>query len=96
MSNKVFLKTSCTTPGGCVGGVCEISGWCPVENDDDLPTASPVLKDTDKFTVYIKNSVAFPHFGPQYRRNNIIGQTHNMKVDIISLVRILRHTSYKR
>ena len=66
-------------PGGCVGGVCEISGWCPVENDDDLPTTSPVLKNTDKFTVYIKNSVAFPHFGPQYRRNNIIGNRDNIK-----------------
>ena len=46
--------------------------WCPVENDDNLHITSPVLQDTDKFTVYIKNSIAFPHFGPEYRRNNII------------------------
>ena len=61
--------------GTCLSplSVCEISAWCPVENDENLPITSPVLQDTDKFTVYIKNSIAFPHFGPEYRRNNIIG-----------------------
>jgi len=53
--------------------VCEISGWCPVEDDQNLSLSAPVLRDTEQFTVYIKNSVAFPHFGPKYRRNNIIG-----------------------
>ena len=53
--------------------MCEISAWCPVENDKNFSRDSPVLKDTEKFTVYIKNSIAFPHFGPQFRRNNIIG-----------------------
>ena len=53
--------------------MCEISAWCPVENDENLSTTSPVLQGTEKFTVYIKNSIAFPHFGPQYRRNNILG-----------------------
>ena len=52
---------------------CEISAWCPVEIDENLSLTAPVLKDTEKFTVYIKNSIAFPHFGPRYRRNNILG-----------------------
>ena len=38
-----------------------------------MSLTAPVLKDTEKFTVYIKNSIAFPHFGPQYQRNNILG-----------------------
>ena len=53
--------------------MCEISAWCPVENDENLSTIAPVLQGTEKFTVYIKNSIAFPHFGPEFRRNNIIG-----------------------
>jgi len=54
---------------------CEISAWCPVENDENLSVEAPVLKETEKFTVYIKNSIAFPHFGSEYRRNNILGGT---------------------
>ena len=53
--------------------MCEVSAWCPVENDENLATTSPVLQGTEKFTVNIKNSIAFPHFGPELRRNNIIG-----------------------
>ena len=34
---------------------------------DGLP-----LGRVDKYTVFIKNSIAFPHFGKQYRRNNVI------------------------
>ena len=44
-----------------------------MENDDKLSTSTPVLRNTEEFTVYIKNSIAFPHFGPEYRRNNILG-----------------------
>lgn len=51
--------------------LCEISAWCPVENDELLSLDAPVLSNTEKFTVYIKNSVAFPYFGQQYRKNNI-------------------------
>ena len=52
---------------------CEISAWCPVENDEKLSRTTPVLNNTEKFTVYIKNSVAFPYFGMEYRKNNIQG-----------------------
>ena len=40
---------------------------------DENLSEKPLLKETEKFTVYIKNSIAFPHFGPKYRRNNIMG-----------------------
>ena len=46
---------------------------CPVENDEKL-SPTPVLNNTQKFTVYIKNSVAFPYFGMEYRKNNILGK----------------------
>ena len=52
---------------------CEISAWCPVERDEGLSKTLPVLKDTEKFTVYIKNSISFPYFGPEFHRSNIIG-----------------------
>jgi len=52
---------------------CQISAWCPVENDEKLSRSTPVLNNTEKFTVYIKNSVAFPYFGMEYRKNNIEG-----------------------
>ena len=46
-----------------------------MENDELLSLDEPVLSHTDKFTVYIKNSVAFPYFGQQYRKNNIGGKS---------------------
>ena len=45
-----------------------------MENDELLSLDEPVLSHTEKFTVYIKNSVAFPYFGQQYRKNNIGGK----------------------
>ena len=52
--------------------VCEIYAWCPIELDN-LPMADePLLKNTDQFTVLIKNSISFPWFGADsYRRNNM-------------------------
>ena len=77
---KIFISL---TTGACIPettentprSFCEISAWCPVETDETLSQNSPVLKGTEKFTVYIKNSIAFPHFGSKYRRNNIISGT---------------------
>ena len=54
--------------------MCEIHAWCPVEQDD-LPLLDggrPLMDRVDKYTVFIKNSIAFPFFGPEYRRNNVI------------------------
>ena len=52
--------------------VCEISAWCPIELDI-LPLANEsLIKDTDRFTVLIKNSISFPGYGSEfYRRNNM-------------------------
>ena len=35
-------------------------------------------QDSEDFTVYIKNSVAFPHFGEQFRKNNLPGKVLNV------------------
>jgi len=54
--------------------VCEVYAWCPVE-DDRMPVSAddaPLMDRVDRYTVFVKNSVAFPFFGKQYRRNNVI------------------------
>ncbi len=53
--------------------VCEIFSWCPVEQDS-IPVGKvfSLMDRVDKYTVYIKNSIAFPYFGEKYRRNNVI------------------------
>ncbi len=40
-------------------GRCELEGWCPVENDTDIP--EPIL-DALNFTIFIKNFIEFPRF----------------------------------
>ena len=75
MAGHYLEKGHGVMTGACLPqqSVCEIFAWCPVENDAHL-SRSPVLSDTDRFTVYIKNSIAFRYFGTEYRRNNIIGK----------------------
>ena len=51
--------------------VCEIKAWCPIELEPSEPS-EPLLKNTEKFTVLLKNSISFPTFGADiYRRNNM-------------------------
>ncbi|XP_077532980.1 P2X purinoceptor 4-like isoform X1 [Haemaphysalis longicornis] len=51
--------------------VCEISGWCPMEEDvNPLKNGSALLSGVRDFTVLIKNYVEFPLFN--VRRRNII------------------------
>ena len=40
-------------------GRCELEGWCPVENDRDVP--SPI-RDALNFTIFVKNFIEFPRF----------------------------------
>jgi hypothetical protein len=40
-------------------GRCELEGWCPVENDGDIP--SPI-HDALNFTIFVKNFIEFPRF----------------------------------
>ena len=52
--------------------VCDISGWCPVEQDTLLIDDEPLIPNTEYFTVLIKNAISFPLFDPKkYRRNNM-------------------------
>lgn len=40
-------------------GLCELEGWCPVENDHDIPL--PIV-DALNFTIFVKNFIEFPRF----------------------------------
>ncbi len=51
---------------------CEIFAWCPVEMDALPLRDRPLMDRVDQYTFYVKNSIAFPYFGPQFRRNNVI------------------------
>lgn len=52
--------------------VCEISGWCPVEQNTLLMDTEPLIPQTDDFTVLIKNAISFPWFdASKYKRNNM-------------------------
>ena len=51
---------------------CEISGWCPVELDILPLMNQPLLKGTEEFTVFIKNSISFPWFDKEsFHRDNM-------------------------
>jgi hypothetical protein len=47
-------------------GRCELEGWCPVENDYDIPKP---IRDALNFTIFVKNFIEFPRF--QVIRKNI-------------------------
>ncbi len=55
--------------------VCEVESWCPIEVDR-LPLGGrrALMEKAKEYTVFIKNSVAFPYFGHEYARNNLIGK----------------------
>jgi len=40
-------------------GLCELEGWCPVENDADIPEP---IRDALNFTIFVKNFIEFPRF----------------------------------
>ena len=51
---------------------CEINGWCPVELDILPMLKEPIVRGTENFTVFIKNSISVPWFGSGlYQRNNM-------------------------
>ncbi|KAH9376805.1 hypothetical protein HPB48_019390 [Haemaphysalis longicornis] len=51
------------TPPNETMHVCEITGWCPVEQDfGPLKDGSPLLSGVRNFTVLIKNYIEFPLF----------------------------------
>lgn len=40
-------------------GRCELEGWCPVEDDKDIPNP---IRDALNFTIFVKNFIEFPRF----------------------------------
>ena len=42
-----------------ITGLCELEGWCPVENDRDVPEP---ISDALNFTIFVKNFIEFPRF----------------------------------
>lgn len=42
-----------------VRGRCELEGWCPVENDRNIPEP---ISDALNFTIFVKNFIEFPRF----------------------------------
>uniref|UniRef100_A0AAR2LBL2 P2X purinoceptor n=1 Tax=Pygocentrus nattereri TaxID=42514 RepID=A0AAR2LBL2_PYGNA len=60
--------------GKCVTKVqrCEIEGWCPAEDDSKR---TPPMKEAENFTIFIKNSIRFPHFN--VTRGNIGSMMEN-------------------
>jgi hypothetical protein len=46
--------------------------WCPIEVDElPLGKTKALMEKSEDYTVYIKNSIAFPFFGPEFVRNNL-------------------------
>ena len=54
---------------------CEVESWCTIEIDKlPLGDERALMQKSEDYTVFIKNSVAFPYFGHQFARNNLIGK----------------------
>ena len=59
---------------------CEVESWCPIEVDE-LPrglNGQALMGNAAGYTVFIKNSVAFPYFGKEYVRNNLVNKSCKM------------------
>ncbi|XP_044540445.1 P2X purinoceptor 6-like [Gracilinanus agilis] len=56
------MKTGKCVPFNATYATCEIWGWCPVESGGGAPR-KPRLQESENFTLFIKNSIAFPEFG---------------------------------
>lgn len=52
-------------------GMCKVRAWCPIE-DDSIPHngSDAVVRDTEDFTVLIKNHIYFPYY--KVGRSNIL------------------------
>ena len=56
---------------------CEVESWCPIEIDSlPLGKDKALMQKAEDYTVFIKNSMAFPYFGDEYARNNLIGKNN--------------------
>ena len=65
---------------------CEVESWCPIEVDE-LPmglNGQALMANAAGYTVFIKNSIAFPYFGKQYIRNNLVNKTCKSRNGIVT------------
>ncbi len=45
---------------------CEVESWCPVEIDAlPLGRRRALMARAEEYTVFVKNSIAFPYFGAE-------------------------------
>ena len=50
-----------------------MESWCPIEVDQlPLGRKRALMVRAQDYTVFVKNSIAFPYFGDEYVRNNLI------------------------
>ncbi|CAF4304206.1 unnamed protein product [Rotaria sp. Silwood2] len=86
-ANKDFQKANGKWTGRCLInkkseknnsqptiGRCELEGWCPVENDLNIPKP---IRDALNFTIFVKNFIEFPRF--KVIRKNIQQNTSYLK-----------------
>ncbi|CAF1306787.1 unnamed protein product, partial [Didymodactylos carnosus] len=66
------LKPNKSLPN--VTGICQLEGWCPVENDSIQPKP---IRDALNFTIFIKNFIEFPRF--KVIRKNIVASPDYLK-----------------
>ena len=74
------LKFSIYRPNQEGKYTCEVESWCPIEVDE-LPkglNGQALMGNAAGYTVFIKNSVAFPYFGKEYVRNNLVNKSCKM------------------
>uniref|UniRef100_A0A8C1N0G0 P2X purinoceptor n=1 Tax=Cyprinus carpio TaxID=7962 RepID=A0A8C1N0G0_CYPCA len=58
-----IMSLSGQMTGRCISNTstCEIYSWCPVEDDRQIPDPA-ILLTSENYTLFIKNSITFPHF----------------------------------
>uniref|UniRef100_A0A3Q4I0Q6 P2X purinoceptor n=1 Tax=Neolamprologus brichardi TaxID=32507 RepID=A0A3Q4I0Q6_NEOBR len=69
--SKGVMSGKCIRNNENSNGTCEIFGWCPTEKN--IKPQKPLLKNADKFTIYIKNFIQFPKFS--FSKSNILETT---------------------
>lgn len=71
-----FMTGKCIPSWDNKTHVCEVRAWCPVEvNLLPLGVKTPLLGESQNFTVLIKNSIEFPLFG--IRRRNVLNNSNS-------------------
>ena len=75
VKNSPFYDVFFSRPHHNTTYACEVESWCPIEIDKlPLGDERALMQKSEDYTVFIKNSVAFPYFGHQFARNNLIGK----------------------